>query len=431
MEPAERLSLEPPEDEDLSPGVLPLRNVMVTVRPDGVNVRAGPSLQAQKLGKADGGTRLPALGVVFADHTWLQVRWPGAAQDAWVAGEYTDLERSRAYSQVSLAWYESDAVLKFRRGLVRDLLRVRGADAARLAQVETLRGPELADLEDSLTRPTIPQKVARFWDMRDPLGLPELFDVLPVHTAPPPDIETLEFSGFGPNSFAFENWPVYYDGTRGLHNGIDYIVPEGSPLIAVADGQIVPFRFLADAAEESLALRPFLPDAYRAADGSRLLSNVIVAYGHLSGNPTARLVKPGDRVRSGQIIGTSGWPVYTRDDGGVEAQTNNAHLHLEVHLVTDGQRNLGSRTPFNPLLFWSPRWVALQARLASRGGRAPYPTSGQPWGRLGFFSLGAFSYEPNSIVWDYEPARDAPWPPGVYDLDALLDLVQTFGPYQG
>ncbi|MBI5961205.1 MAG: M23 family metallopeptidase [Chloroflexi bacterium] len=428
-EPAERLFF---QKLTLPPGAIPLSGALVTVRPSGVNVRVEPSLLAEKLGKAEGNTRLAAAGLIFSDHTWLLVSWPdsAASPDAWIAGEYTDFSRSRAYSQVSDEWYETEAVLNFRRSLVRDLLRVRGADGARIAQAERLSGAELTAFEDSLTRPTIPPAVARFWQMREHLGLPDLFDLLPVHTAPPAEIETLEFSGFGPNNFALENWPVYYEGTRGLHNGVDYMVPEGSPLIAVADGQIVPFRFLANAAERSLALRPYLPEQYRAADGSRLLSNVIVAYGHLTGDPTSQLVKVGDDVRAGQIIGTSGWPVYIREDGGTEIQSNNAHLHLEVHLVTDGTRNLGSRTPLNPLLFWSPRWIAIQARLAARSGHAPYPASGQPWGRLGFFSLGGFSYEPSSIVWNYEPTREALWPPGVYDLDGLIALAQTFAPYE-
>jgi murein DD-endopeptidase MepM/ murein hydrolase activator NlpD len=400
----------------------------ITVRRGGVNVRQTPSLQSERLGEMPEGTTRTVRSLIFSDFTWLGTGWPqeSDAVRAWIAGEFTDFPRSTAYSQVSGAWYESRAMLSFRRTLARDLLRVRGADQTRLDQVGTLRDPELRDLEQTLTAPTVPASVVKFGQLRAALGLPDPFEYLPVHTSPPAKLDTLTFEGFGPNSFAFDNWPVYYEATRGMHPGVDYDVAEGSPLIAVADGQIVPFAFLGDPAEESIALRPYLPDAYRQPDGSRVLSNVIVGYGHLTGDPTSRLVRPGEVVKAGQIIGTSGWPVYTRDDGSVGIQGNNAHLHLEVHLVTDGQRNLGSRTPFNPLLFWSPRLVAWQARLAAR---PPYPASGQPWGRLGFFSVGCYSYEPSGIVWNYSPTRDMPWPQGVYDVDGMLQYVQTFGAY--
>jgi hypothetical protein len=160
-----------------------------------------------------------------------------------------------------------------------------------------------------------------------------------------------------------------------------------------------------------------------------VLSNVIVAYGHLTGDPTSQLVRVGSTVSAGQIIGTSGWPVYIRDDGSLAVQHNNAHLHLEIHLVTDGQRKFGSRQPLNPLLFWSPRWIAFQARLATRDDPSPYPSEGQPWGKLGFFSIGCFRYEPPSIVWGFEPQRGAVWPEGVYDLDNMIKLLSAFAPY--
>jgi hypothetical protein len=239
-----------------------------------------------------------------------------------------------------------------------------------------------------------------------------------------------QFGGFGPNTFAFRNWELFYDATRGMHNGVDYVVPEGSPLIAVADGVLVDFRFLDNPEERSLALRPYLPEQYRTPEGARVLSNVIVAYGHLTGDPAGEIVHVGDEVRAGQIIGTSGWPVYTRDDGSTGIQYNNAHLHLEVHLVTNGTARFGSRHPFNPLLFWTPRLIAWQARLAADDDLPPYPTSGQPYGRLGFFSVGTFAYDPPTPnVWRYTPTREMPWPPGVYSLSAMIDWLQTFAPY--
>jgi len=412
-------------------GALALHDVTVTVRPDGAEVRPRPDSASDAIGTLNGGDPWGALALLFGDHTWLNIPWPQRDSPAggWIVGENTDFSRSAAYNQVAAAWYESEAALGFRRALARDLLKVGGADPAQLAQVDALQGDSLRRVEERLTRQAVPPGYVEFWQMQDRLGLPDPFDVLPVQTAPPAGIDALEFSGFGPTLFAFENWQVFYDSTRGMASGVDFIVPEGSPLIAVADGVIVDFMFLTNPAEKSLALRPYLPDRYRKADGSRVLSNVIVGYGNLTGDPTAQIVRVGDEVRAGQIIGTSGWPVYTRDDGGVEIQANNAYLHLEVHLVTDGQQNPGSGLPFNPLLFWTPRLVALQARLAMHSGRPPYPSGGEPFGRLGFFTIGCFRYTPPTVVWEYEPSREAVWPDGVYDLTGMIALLNTFAPY--
>jgi murein DD-endopeptidase MepM/ murein hydrolase activator NlpD len=409
--------------------VIPLRGVTVTIRHGGINVRAQPDLTSDKLGHLAEGARQPVQGLAFRDYTWLQIPWSSGDGTAWIAGEFTDFPRSAAYNQVVRAWYESDAVLHFRRDLVYDMLLARGLNEDRAMAVYQLGNEALAKLEETITRQTIPSDYVAFWRMQAHLGLPVPFDYLPVH--PSQGIDALEVAGFGPNTFAFHNWSIYYDHTRGMHSGIDYIVPEGSPLIAVCDGVIVDFSFMGNPAEQSLTLRAYLPEKVRTPDGSRVLSNLLIAYGHLTGDPTSRLVKTGDEVKAGQIIGTSGWPVYTRDDGSTGVQYNNAHLHLETHLVTDGKNRFGSRTPFNPLLFWSPRLVAWFARLAAHRDSPPYPAQGQPFGKLGFFSVGCFSYDPpGSIVWNYAPTSEAPWPPGVYTLDAMLNWVGTFAPYQ-
>jgi murein DD-endopeptidase MepM/ murein hydrolase activator NlpD len=408
-------------------GAIPLRDVTVTVRPGGTTVYAAPDSHAGQLGELAAGTRQTVHAVQFGEYSWLFIPWENGG--AWIPGEDTDFARSAAYNQVVDTWYETEAVLAFRRALAADLLRVRGTDAAQLARLSTLSGAALRQLEDTLARQTIPPAARQMRDLADQVGLPAPFEYLPVHTAPPAGINALEFQGFGPTTIAYEQWPLFYQNTRGMNPGLDFFVPEGSPLIAVADGVIVDFRFLDDEEDRSLALRPYLPETYRAADGSRLLSNVIVAYGHLTGDPTAELVRVGDTVRAGQIIGTSGWPIYRRDDGTIAIQGNNAHLHVQVHLVTDGEQSFGSRQPFNPLLFWSPRLVAFQARLAVHSAAPPYPTGGQPWGRLGFFTIGCFRTGTDSIVWHYEPTAKAQWPEGVYDLEATLDLLRSFKPY--
>ncbi len=409
------------------PDALALRNVTVTVRPGGADVYADPDSPDDPLGLLDSGAHAPVDSLVFGEASWLGVTWPDGG--GWIAGEQTDFARSVAYTQAVPAWTEAEPVLDYRRALVRDLMRARGADASQIARVDTLSGAALRQLEDTVTMQTLLPGVRSFQDQAVHLGLPEPFDMLPVQITPPAALDALDVQGFGPTSFAFENWEVYYPDTRGLSPGLDVLVPEGSPLIAVADGEIVAFDFLPDPADLTLALRPYLPDTVRARDGSRVPSNVIVGYGHLRGDPSASLVRVGDVVRAGQVIGTSGWPAYTRADGSVEVRRNDAHLHLEVHFVTDGSRDFGAQMPVNPLLFWRPRLIAFQARLASHSGLPPYPSSGQPWGRLGFFTLGCFEVGGDPI-WGYDPRADAIWPEGVYDLAALLRYGETFTPYR-
>ena len=409
---------------------MPLHNVTVTVRPDGADVFAAPATDADTLGHLAEGARTPADALLFADYSWLRVPWSRDENArGWLIGEQTDFSRSPAYDQVVDAWYEAEDVLALRRKLLQDLLRLRNAPADAIAQVDELRGEALRRLEARITGQAVLRGYRRFWELAERLGLPDPFDYLPVHTAPPRGIHELIFDGFGPTTQAYRYGDLYYAETRRLSPGVDYYVPEGSPLIAVADGVIVPFQFLEHPAERSLALRPYLPERYRNPRGERVLSNVIVAYGHLTGNPSAEIVRVGDRVHAGQIIGTSGWPVYTREDGSVGVQGGNAHLHLQVHLITDGMRSLGYAWPFNPLLFWTPRLVALQARLASHAQEPPYPREGHPYGRLGFFTLGSFRCDLPGNVWQHTPTSGQVWPPGVYTLDDTVARAARFAPY--
>lgn len=411
-------------------GLVPLRDTVITVRSGGVNVRAKPDVNSEKIGALAAGERRQVFGVVWRDYTWLRIQWDRtdqAADVAWIAGEFTDFPRSSAYNQVVDDWYESPAMLNFRRALAKALMRAQHVDPELIERVSRMEGESLRALEAHITAKTVPPLVTQFWKMQAHLGLPNPFEYLPIHTSPPADFASMEFNGFGPNSFSYRYWQIYYSRTRGMHNGVDYIVPEGSPLIAVTDGVIIEFRFLGNSAERTLSIRAYLPESYRNPDGSRVLSNLIIAYGHLTGDPTSQLVRIGDSVRAGQIIGTSGWPVYTREDGSIGIQYNNAHLHLETHLVNHGERSYGSRFPFNPLLFFSSR---LNAWQANRVDRPPYPTSGHPYGRLGLFSVAAFAYEPQlPRVWDYSPTPEAPWPPGVYNLRDMVSYVKTFRPY--
>ena len=88
--------------------------------------------------------------------------------------------------------------------------------------------------------------------------------------------------------------------SKGYHTGVDFAVPVGTDVIAVADGVIEPAN-------------------WGAAYGTQLVQKVDggwVIYAHLS----KALVKPGDKVKKGQHIGESG---NTGNSSG-------PHLHFEM-----------------------------------------------------------------------------------------------------
>ena len=106
--------------------------------------------------------------------------------------------------------------------------------------------------------------------------------------------------GFGEN-------PDLYPATRG-HNGIDYGLPEGSPVNAAQDGQVT----RADLDAET-ALNP------RAGYGIHVriqAPGLLSIYGHLSKVE----VKTGDWVKTGQVIGRAG----------NTGRSTGPHLHFEV-----------------------------------------------------------------------------------------------------
>ena len=93
-------------------------------------------------------------------------------------------------------------------------------------------------------------------------------------------------------------------GTRwstGAHTGVDFAVPVGTPVLAVADGTIVKAN-------------------WGKAYGNQVIQKVAggyVIYAHLN----KVRIKPGMVVKKGQIVGESG------NSG---TNTTGAHLHLEL-----------------------------------------------------------------------------------------------------
>jgi murein DD-endopeptidase MepM/ murein hydrolase activator NlpD len=88
--------------------------------------------------------------------------------------------------------------------------------------------------------------------------------------------------------------------SKGYHTGVDYAVPEGTPVLAVADGKITNANWG----------RSYGTQLVEKLDGGYFI------YAHLS----KTLVKPGDKVVAGQVIAKSG----------NTGNSTGPHLHAEL-----------------------------------------------------------------------------------------------------
>lgn len=105
------------------------------------------------------------------------------------------------------------------------------------------------------------------------------------------------------------------------HKGIDIIAPQGTPVLAAADGEIARF-WNSDLGGTSI---------YQADANGRL----VYYYAHLSAR--AENLDEGDRVRQGDVIG------YV----GATGNATTPHLHFEIHRTSGGRRWAGGRA-INP-----------------------------------------------------------------------------------
>jgi murein DD-endopeptidase MepM/ murein hydrolase activator NlpD len=88
--------------------------------------------------------------------------------------------------------------------------------------------------------------------------------------------------------------------SKGYHTGVDFAVPTGTPILAVADGKI----------ENATWGKSYGKQIVQKVDGGWVI------YAHLN----AVRVKPGARVKKGQIIGESG----------NTGNSTGPHLHFEM-----------------------------------------------------------------------------------------------------
>jgi murein DD-endopeptidase MepM/ murein hydrolase activator NlpD len=125
-------------------------------------------------------------------------------------------------------------------------------------------------------------------------------------------------------------------GTR-AHQGVDLYAPVGTPIFAVADGQIVQIQRNHPAYGQRIILKLAVDDAIARATGVASGSSLFVLYAHLS-QISATLGK----VTRGSTIGATG----------VSGNADQAypHLHLEVRTSLNPGLGLGGR--INPELLF-------------------------------------------------------------------------------
>jgi len=164
----------------------------------------------------------------------------------------------------------------------------------------------------------------------------------------------------------FQRYGMYRAG-QGMHFGVDFIAPCGTPLVAIGDGVVT----AVDAAWHG-AMPHNLMIQLDAGYG--------VLYGHLLERPRLNV---GQRVAQGQFVALSGDSYDTCHSA--------PHLHLEI-------RSADYKIAYNPILFIEADWDSLAlvgpyshgfARDLTNPRRWQYPTD-QPETRFGGMLLNEY-----------------------------------------
>ncbi|MBX3083674.1 MAG: M23 family metallopeptidase [Anaerolineae bacterium] len=153
---------------------------------------------------------------------------------------------------------------------------------------------------------------------------------LPFNTPPGPSTWFLG-QQYGNTSGAYNLGKYWYAAGQGLHFGIDFSAPCGTPVVALADGVV-------DYADNL---------SFGSAPHNLIISHgdlgYTVLYGHLLTRPT---VVRGQPVKHGEVVAQSGDPD--------ETCTSRPHLHLEV-------RSMDYRTAYNPAPLIDADWAMLSS----------------------------------------------------------------------
>lgn len=153
----------------------------------------------------------------------------------------------------------------------------------------------------------------------------------------PPGVNSWLFGQpYGNTTGAFNFGTEWYSAGQGLHFGLDFSAPCGTPLVATADGIVVAVdNFAFGSRPHNLLIRHDAP-------------GLVSLYGHLLDTPDLVV---GQFVTQGQFVGYSGTPDSTCD--------SRPHVHYEL-------RSLDYRTAYNPIPYMDANWHSL-ASIGSFG----------------------------------------------------------------
>ncbi|HXV77903.1 MAG TPA: M23 family metallopeptidase [Candidatus Polarisedimenticolaceae bacterium] len=247
-----------------------------------------------------------ALGVVgaglYAPHLLLQLRSTEAAaerlqhENARLRAERDRFERTLAEIAGRLDQFESRSVK------IADALGVDELPSSRPAAggpVTGLRGPRRSLLDDELD--ALKSRSDTLDGSMDEIVLAFEERVRLLGSTP----SILPAEGWFSHGYGWRKDP--FTGNRQFHRGVDIVTDAGAPIVATADG--------------------IVSRAVRAADYGKTVDlshgfGYVTRYGHMS----EILVRPGQRVRRGDVIGRVG----------STGRSTGPHLHYEV--FRDGRR---------------------------------------------------------------------------------------------
>lgn len=167
---------------------------------------------------------------------------------------------------------------------------------------------------------------------------------LPFNTPPGPGTWLLS-QHFGDTIEAYNFGKYWYAAGQGLHFGIDFDVPCGTPIVAIGDG-VVPTEGIDN---DYFGLLPHNVIIKHPGTGYNSV------YGHLSAKSP---LQPGQAVKRGEVIGVSGDPDLTCE--------SRPHLHLEIRGDDYG-------TAYNPVTLIDADWMMLSTIGQTSG---LYPSAG-------------------------------------------------------
>jgi len=255
--------------------------------------------------------------------------------------------------------------------------------------------------------PPIPRHVLaeaqEFHDKAARFGLPMSFTRLPLDELVYQNGVLTDMQGLGPTTFAVGDPNNQYDGTHGIHDGIDYMGDvdwANEDVEALCDGIIIEGRNSQHGGSSSagggISLRCFAGDTDH--NGQRNLSNVVVVYNHLK----SRVYQPPQNpppthpyqivTRGTRLGGTTHY--YTGCLTGTTCTISNLntecipiencieifdHMHFQMYLAR-GYENNSEAIMINPLLMFDFNTANIQLPLISERPYFPINYTGDPKG---------------------------------------------------